>query len=673
MVEPAGYIHEKQVLNQRDETLIPVRMLNEFTYCPRLGYLEWVQGEWAENIETLEGTFGHRNVDHADRRSFEGPQLEATAESSRVGGDNETSEQPMSFGDAAYKSSPSVDQPSTINPQPPAPSIHARSINLSAPDEGILAKLDLLELEGTKATPVDYKRGKLPDVSEGAYEPERVQLCAQGLILRANGYKSDEGILYFIESRRRVVIPFTDELIARTRELVILFRDTANVGRLPAPLEDSPKCPRCSLVGICLPDETNLLLRMAEEGRECENYETRNPKLESAIDTPLKAFTPDSPFEFCTSDFDFPPISSPSAINDPPATPRRLLATRHDALPLYLQDYGLSLGKSGDRVVVKKKGEEIKSIAIKDVSQVSLFGNIFVTEPALRDLASRGVPVCHFSTGGWFYAMTSGLIHKNVELRIKQFEVAAESKPSLELTRQFIVGKIKNCRTLLRRHLPDDGEDSVVRGKLLWQLNEYIDKAATVTSAESLLGIEGTAARLYFSGLKQLLKGDGSFDIDGRNRRPPRDRINALLSFLYSLLTKDLTVTLHSVGFDPLLGFLHQPRYGKPALALDLAEEFRPLIADSTVLSLVNNREVQANDVITRAGAVALTDAGAVALTDAGRRAVMGAYERRMQSEITHPIFGYKISYRRVLEVQARLLARTVLGELPEYPSFLTR
>ena len=138
-----------------------------------------------------------------------------------------------------------------------------------------------------------------------------------------------------------------------------------------------------------------------------------------------------------------------------------------------------------------------------------------------------------------------------------------------------------------------------------------------------------------------------------------------MLSFLYSLLTKDLTVTLQAVGFDPLLGFMHQPRYGKPALALDLAEEFRPLIADSTVLSLVNNREVQAHDFICRAGAVALTDAG--------RRAVMAAYERRMSTEITHPIFGYKLTYRRVLEVQARLLARTLLGELPEYPSFQTR
>ena len=619
-----------------DDTLLPVRMLNEFTYCPRLGYLEWVQGEWAENVETLEGTFGHRNVDQPDRKSFDAPE--------KV--DEGASDKGQVTSEADQDGNPSSPQLSSLNPQP-LPSIHARSLTLSAPAEGILAKLDLLELDGTSATPVDYKRGKLPDVPEGAYEPERVQLCAQGLILRANGYDAREGILYFIESRRRVVIPFTDELIARTRQLVIQFRQTANAGRLPPPLEDSPKCPRCSLVGICLPDETNLLLRMGQRGSD-------KGQVASDKEETLNETTSDSSLE------PLPPDTSPPV--------RRLLATRHDALPLYLQDYGLSLGKSGERMVVKKKGEEIKTVAIKDISQVCLYGNINVTEPAVRDLATRGIPICHFSFGGWFYAVTTGLVHKNVELRIRQFEVAAQPAPSLELARQFIIGKIKNCRTLLRRHLPDEGSTSpatTLRDKLLWQLHEYAHKAANVTSAESLLGIEGTAARVYFSGLKQLLKGDGSFDIDGRNRRPPRDPINALLSFLYSLLTKDLTITLQAVGFDPLLGFLHQPRYGKPALALDLAEEFRPLIADSTVLSLVNNREVQAHDFLCRAGAVALTDAG--------RRAVMAAYERRMQTEITHPIFGYKISYRRVLEVQARLLARTVLGELPEYPSFQTR
>jgi len=568
--------------------LIPVRRLNEFTYCPRLVYLEWVQGEWAENVETLEGTFGHRNVDKPDRKQFDAPTPAA--------------------------------EPDATSPD----RIHARSLMLSAPGEGLLANLDLVEVEGKSATPVDYKRGTVPDNDEESYEPERVQLCAQGLILRENGFESHEGVLYYIASRKRVTIPFTDELISRTRQLAAEFRSTAEAGRIPPPLVDSPKCPRCSLVGICLPDETNLL---------------RSLDIPHTLD--------DEPAEEAVE----PEV---------PAGVRRLLPARHDALPLYLQDHGLSLTKSGDVLIVKKKGDQVQSVRLKDVSQVCIFGSIYVTEPALRELALRGIPICHFTYGGWFYAQTTGLTHKNVELRLRQYAAAGDASLSLELAKQFVVGKIRNCRTLLRRHL-----EAADKEKLLYQLNDYARKAAACDSLASLLGIEGTAARVYFSGFAQLLRGDESFDIDGRNRRPPKDPVNALLSFLYSLLTKDLTIAASAVGFDPYLGVYHQPRYGKPALALDLAEEFRPLIADSTVLTLINNGEVNRDDFINRAGATSMTDSG--------RRAVMSAYERRMQSEVTHPLFGYRISYRRLLEVQCRLFARTVTGEFPEYPAFTTR
>ena len=173
------------------------------------------------------------------------------------------------------------------------------------------------------------------------------------------------------------------------------------------------------------------------------------------------------------------------------------------------------------------------------------------------------------------------------------------------------------------------------------------------------------AAKTYFAGFAQLLKGDPVFDLDGRNRRPPRDPVNAMLSFVYAMLAKELTVILHTVGFDPMLGFFHRPRYGRPSLALDMAEEFRPLLADSVVLTLVNNGEVSESSFLHRAGAVAMTDAG--------RRAVIAAFERRMDTLVTHPVFGYRISYRRVLEVQARLLARTLLGEISGYPFFHTR
>ena len=184
-------------------------------------------------------------------------------------------------------------------------------------------------------------------------------------------------------------------------------------------------------------------------------------------------------------------------------------------------------------------------------------------------------------------------------------------------------------------------------------------------SAATLLGLEGMAAKVYFAGFSRILKGGSTFVMHGRNRRPPRDPINAVLSFVYALLTKEVTIAVQAVGFDPLLGFFHRPRYGRPSLALDLAEEFRPIIADSTAMMVINNGEVNESSFIARAGAVALNESG--------RKSVIAAFERRMEHEITHPIFGYKISYRRVLEVQARLLSRVVLGELAEYPGFCTR
>jgi len=272
--------------------------------------------------------------------------------------------------------------------------------------------------------------------------------------------------------------------------------------------------------------------------------------------------------------------------------------------------------------------------------------------------------VCYFFAGGWFYGITRGLDHRNVELRRLQYRAAEDAGTSLGLARQIVAGKIRNCRTLLRRNADAPPAHDLRR------LRELIDGAAAADSMATLLGLEGTAARIYFGHFGALLKpsaGDGpmELDFDGRNRRPPRDPINALLSLAYSLLAKDLTITLTTVGFDPLLGFYHRPRYGRPALALDLMEEFRPLIADSVVLSAVNNGVVQPGDFVRRGGAVALGNAG--------RARFLRAYERRMDELITHPVFGYRISYRRVLEVQARLLARYLAGEIPAYPTFATR
>jgi len=553
---------------ERLPDLIPVRMLNEFAYCPRLAYLEWVQGEFEESADTVEGRYEHRRVD------------EATPERVAAAGEEE------------------------------APAV-ARSVTLSGPEAGLIARIDLVELADAKATPVDYKRGAVPP--NGPWEPERVQVCAQALILRENGFTCDRGVIYYAGSKTRVEVVIDEELVGRTRALVEGLRHMAGERRIPPPLEESAKCPRCSLVGICLPDETNLL-KHGDPGKTEEV--------------------------------------------------RRLLAPAADRLPLYVQKQGASVSKSGELLHVRVEGEVVEEVRLLTTSELCLFGNVHVSTPVVRELAARSIPVCYFSSGGWFYAIAHGMSHKNVELRQAQYRAADDEERSLALARRFVEGKVRNGRVLLRRNHPQ------CPAAALEEMARLGRRALGAAEVGTLLGLEGAAARVYFAHFPGLLKsgktGDGlAFDFTTRNRRPPRDPVNALLSFCYALLVKDLTVAALAAGLDPYLGFYHQPRYGRPALALDLAEEFRPLIADSVVVSAINNGEVRGGDFIARMGAVALTARG--------RRQILGAYERRLDTEITHPIFGYPISYRRVLSVQARLLGRVLLGEIPEYEAFCTR
>jgi CRISPR-associated protein Cas1 len=242
---------------------------------------------------------------------------------------------------------------------------------------------------------------------------------------------------------------------------------------------------------------------------------------------------------------------------------------------------------------------------------------------------------------------------------MKQFEWAKDPARSLILARSMVSGKIKNCRTLLRRNCPEFPEE------VLESLARLSMEAEKATGIDSLLGIEGAAAEIYFSNLGKMLKGCRDFFFQNRNKRPPKDPVNAVLSYLYGILAKELFVTVLAVGFDPYLGFYHQPRYGRPALALDMMEEFRPVIADSVTINLFNNKELAKRDFI-RTGL-------GVSMTPEAKRKVVAGYERRIETEITHPLFSYMVSYRRVLEMQARLLSRVLLGELKDYPAFFRR
>lgn len=555
--------------------LLPARMVNEYTYCPRLAYLEWVQGEWADSADTVEGRYSHKRVDKAGGNP---PKAEEAEEDARV---------------------------------------HVRSLELSSEALGLVAKLDLAEFEGRRAVPVDYKRGKRPHTARGAYEPERVQLCVQALLLEEHGYEVPEGVLYFVASRERVKVVFDDELRAATREAIAGLRLIATAGRIPPPLENSPKCPRCSLAPICLPDELHYLR------------------------------TQQTP-------------------------PRPLAVNQVVALPMYVQARGAKVAKSGDTLEVSVDDQKVAGARLMDVSQLVLQGGVYLTGPALHELMAREVPVTWLSHGGWFLGHSVGLGHKNVELRTAQYRASFDDRHCLRLARDIVAAKIRNQRTLLRRNWKT-GE--IAEG-LLSQFRQDIDAAERAHDLAQLLGVEGNAAARYFRHFDAMLSpaaegegagrsGDWSFDFERRSRRPPADPVNALLSYAYSLLARSVAVTVSAVGMDPFRGFYHQSRYGRPALALDLMEPFRPLIADSAVLMAINNGEIGLQDFV-RAG-------GAVNLNERGRRAFIAAFERRMGQEITHPVFGYAAQYRQIVELQCRLLGRHLLGEIERYPNFTTR
>jgi CRISPR-associated protein Cas1 len=340
-----------------------------------------------------------------------------------------------------------------------------------------------------------------------------------------------------------------------------------------------------------------------------------------------------------------------------------------------VQEQGAYVSKNGESLLVRgpyKKGSKerpvLGEIRLSELASVALFGRVQISTEAVHTLMDAQIPLTYFSSGAWFRGLTTSLPSKNVDLRRRQFAAAENGEQKLSLARGFVQAKIENQRTLLRRN----GEPAETA---LCEMKDLAGRAAKAGCVETLLGLEGNAARHYFQSFQTMLKprADGArprdaafaFSFEKRNRRPPEDAVNALLSFVYAVLARELTTTCWSSGLDPFLGFFHKPRFGRPALALDLMEEFRPVIADSVVITAVNTGVVQPSDFIRRGPAVALKPDG--------RRRFLKAYERRMESLVTHPVFGYQVSYRRVLEVQARLLGRVLLGELGEYPSFLVR
>ena len=338
---------------------------------------------------------------------------------------------------------------------------------------------------------------------------------------------------------------------------------------------------------------------------------------------------------------------------------------RHLLNTLYITTQETSLSKERECVKIKQGGRTIAMIPAHTLNGLVIFGHVSTTPFLLAFCAEKGICVSWLTEQGRFLAAFHGPVSGNVLLRRRQYRLADDQAASAAIARAMLRGKIHNCRTVLRRAArenPDGALDAASErlGCCLAQLTGNL-------SLDQARGQEGEAAGIYFGVFGRLISnGEPEFTFSGRNRRPPLDAVNALLSFYYTLLTHEIRGALEAVGLDPAVGFLHRDRPGRPSLALDLMEEFRPYIADRLALTIINRRQMTFQD-------FQVLENGAVFLNDQGRKKAIAAWQARKKEGIEHPFLKEKIPVGLLWHIQAGLLARHLRGDLAAYPAFGVR
>lgn len=331
---------------------------------------------------------------------------------------------------------------------------------------------------------------------------------------------------------------------------------------------------------------------------------------------------------------------------------------------LYVTTPESYLSKDGLNVVVSANQKEIFRIPIVNIEGIVTFGYMGASPGLMKLCAEYNVSLCFLSSHGKFIGRFQGPIKGNVLLRTKQWDLAKNEKFALEVSKLFIAGKIQNYRNILARFLRDNGNNEKVK-EVVSQLKYCKQKALASADLDYLRGVEGDAANRYFDVFSQLiLQQKDDFIFTGRNRRPPKDAVNALLSFVYTLIASDMASALETVGLDPYIGFLHTLRPGRVSLALDMMEELRAYLGDRLVLSLINRKQLTIRDFI-RQGE------DSVVMTDNGRKIILTAWQSRKKETIIHPYLGEKIPIGLLPYAQAMLFARFIRGDLDNYPVFL--
>lgn len=570
-----------------DESLWPARNVAEYAYCPRLFYYMQVEGVFLPSSDTEEGQDVHSRV---NRRSA----------LRRPTGDEETG----------------PDRPEVV-----------RSMALSSDELGLTATLDLAEIGGTVAVPVEYRKGRPRRADNGdslgeeaaadessapaveAWPTDRIQLGLQALLLEEAGYTVTHAVVYYAAEKLRMDIPVDFALKAESLGILEAAKSCAD-GPRPLPLEYDPRCPRCSLQPICLPDEIN--------------------QQRALVSSALR--------------------------------PRKIWPPRDDGIHVVAQREGVRVGIRGMGLkMIDRDGATVKEMPLANVESLSVLGSVQISTQALHALADRGIPVAFLSAAGRLVAMVDPLDSVSADIRRAQVRRLDDPRVQLELSRALVVSKIANQRTLLMRNhgsLPERVPKEMAR---------EAERARNADSIDALRGHEGQAAALYFDQFAGMLKGPlaAEFDAHGRQRRPPPDPINSCLSLAYTMLTHECVSALRLARLEPAIGAFHVSRPGRPAFALDLMEPFRPLIADSVTVSAFNRGELTE-------GHFLRTSSGC-ALTDSGRAAFFNAYGRRMTTEVTHAVFKYRLSYRRMLTLHARMIAAWLLEEVPSLTFLTTR
>lgn len=487
-----------------------------------------------------------------------------------------------------------------------------RSLSISSDNLGLTGVIDIIEGEEDGCIIVDYKRGSAYRNEAGEIvpkEPDAIQVAAYALLAKEAGVTVKGASIFYAGDGRRVSVDISDKLLARVPMLLAEALTVAESGICPQPLISDPRCHYCSAYPVCLPDESNYWSGHLTE----------------------------------TSKNEYRPI-----------------VDGDDGEVVIVQDPRAYLSKHGDQLHVTKEGTTISKHPIQQVRAVYLFGPVQMSAQLTQECLDEGKDISYFAPSGRFLGLLRGLPASGVDARLGQYRIFQEQSACLRLAREIVRAKIHNQRVLLMRN--GDASDIDIE-----QLRRLRDNTADAEDMQTILGLEGRAAAIYFNNFKTMLSDSkcGAFDFSCRNRRPPRDPINAILSLGYSMLAKELSGVCHTVGLDPFFGFYHRPRYGRPALALDLMEEFRPLTVDSLAISLVNRGEVEASDFI--------HSSQGCNLNENGRRAFWQAWFRRLDDEVSHPVFKYRMSYRRMFEVQARQMWRYLRGEAKHYTAFTTR